>query len=55
VRGRVRGHLLEAPASATLAVAAPLRSRAGAVEALDQVVADPLELDHVGHVALGAK
>src|SRR5215211_3953503 len=55
VGGRIGRHLLEPGAGATLAIAPALGGRAGAVEALDQVVADLLELGHAGHVPLGPK
>jgi hypothetical protein len=48
-------HLLEPRAGTPLHVSPPLGRRAGAVEALDQVVADLLELGHVRDVALGTK
>jgi hypothetical protein len=55
VRAGIGRHLLEPRAGARLAVCAASRSRASAVEPLDQVVADLLQLGHVGDVALGAK
>src|SRR4051794_35130114 len=55
VRGRISRHLLEPSAGAPLLIASPLRRGPGAVQALDQVVADSLELGHVRDVALGAK
>jgi hypothetical protein len=55
VGGRVDCHLLEPRPSAALHVAAALGRGASAVETLDQVVADLLELGHVRDVALGTK
>jgi hypothetical protein len=55
VRGRIGRHLLEPGPGAALARASSLGGFAGALEALDQVVADALELGHVGDVALGPK
>src|SRR4051794_3410568 len=55
VRGRISRHLLEPSAGAPLLIASPLRRCPGAVQALDQVVADSLELGHVRDVPLGAK
>jgi hypothetical protein len=52
VRGGVRGHLLEPGAGAALAVAAAGRGNAGPLQTLDQVVANLLELRHVGHMPL---
>jgi hypothetical protein len=55
VRGGIRRHLLEPPAGAVVAVSAASSRRSSTVEALDQVVADLLQLGHVGHVSLGAE
>jgi hypothetical protein len=52
VRGGIGRHVLEPVAGAALAVAAPLGDRPGALQALDQVVPDLLQLGHVRHVAL---
>jgi hypothetical protein len=48
-------HLLEPRARPPLSLAAAIGGRPRPVEALDQVVADLLELGHVGDVALRAK
>jgi hypothetical protein len=55
VRGWVGRHLLESPAGAALAVGPAGRGRPSAVETLDQIVADLLQLGHVRDVSLGAE
>jgi hypothetical protein len=55
VRGGIGRHLLESPAGAALTVGPAGRGCASAVKTLDQVVADLLQLGHVGHVSLGAE
>jgi hypothetical protein len=51
----VGSHLLEPGARATLAIGPTRGGRTGAVEALDQVVTDLLQLGHVWDVPLGAE
>jgi hypothetical protein len=52
---RIGGHLLEPGASPALMTGPLGLGGAGAVETLDQIVPDRLELGHVRHVALGAE
>jgi hypothetical protein len=51
----IAGHLLERRAGAALALAAAFGRGTGAAQPLDQVVADRLELGHVGDMSLRAK
>ena len=53
--GGIGRHLLEPSARAALAVGPASLGGTSAVEALDQVVANLLQLGHVGHVSLGAE
>lgn len=55
MRRGIGGHLLERRAGPALALAAALGGGTGALQPIDQVVADRLELGHVGDVALRAK
>ncbi len=55
MRGGIGRHLLEPRPRPPLPLAASLRGSAGPVQALDQLVADPFQLGHVGDVTLWAK
>jgi len=55
VGGGIGSHLLEPRPGAPLVLGSPSLRGAGAIEALDQVVANLLQLGHVGHVPLGAE
>jgi hypothetical protein len=51
----IGSHLLESRARATLAIGPACGGRTGAVQALDEVIPDLLQLGHVGDVPRGAQ
>jgi hypothetical protein len=53
VTRRIRRHPLEPHTRLPLTLAAALRVSTSLLQSLDQLVASPLQLDHVGDVSLG--